>query len=385
MRNIQDNDYSDVSDTLSYYADLINNIRALTSAPIVLGGAGFSIMPTELMQHLKPDFGISGEGERAFPQLVAALDGGAQSLDSIGALYHWRSGALVANPRPAGFIDLNRLPVPDRTLLERIYYDEFGIDSVQTKRGCRMQCDYCRYPRIEGNKVRLRDPVSVVDEMFAAVAAQPSLSHFFIVDSVFNLPLAHAKEVCRELISRQWTIPWTCYSNPIVFDEEFAALAVEAGCAGMEVGADAGSDSILKKLKKGFTTAEIRRIRDVCSKTGILDCHSFVVGTDGETIDDVRETIDFVADLDPHSAIINIWIDDYESLNGDLRRQRVRLRSEVEELLLDRHRDFPNWSVPALGINFDKQLFRALRRAGRRGPMWQHLAPRQTANQACPE
>jgi MoaA/NifB/PqqE/SkfB family radical SAM enzyme len=238
-----------------------------------------------------------------------------------------------------------------------------------------MRCDYCSYPKIEGNKVRLRDPVSVVDEMFAAVAAQPSLSHFFIVDSVFNIPLSHAKAVCRELIARQWTIPWTCYTNPIVIDEEFVALAAQAGCAGMEIGSDAGSDAVLRKLKKGFTTADIRQFRDVCASAGILDCHSFVVGTDGETIDDVRATLDFIADLNPHSAVINIWFDDYESLNGDLRRQRVRLRTEIEELLRGRHQGFPNWSVPALGINFDEQLFRALRRAGYRGPMWQHMAP----------
>lgn len=373
LRNIQNNDYAGVSDNLAYYADLIERSRTVSDAPIVLGGAGFSVMPDELMRHLEPDYGIAGEGERAFRQLVDALENGASGLDGISALHHWDGDVLVVNPRRDGYLDLSQLPPPDRTLLNSRYFDEFGIDSVQTKRGCALHCDYCSYPIIEGHKIRLRDPKAVVDEMFAALETQPSLSHMFIVDSVFNLPMRHAKDVCRELIARDWQVPWTCYANPIVFDEEFADLAARSGCAGMEVGSDAGTNAVLSKLKKGFTVDHIYRLHDICAAAGILDFHSFVVGTVGETIDDVRETVEFIADLDPHSAIINIWFDDYEALDPGLAKERRQFRSDIEDLLDERRHDFPNWSIPALGVNFDEQMFAALRRAGFRGPLWQHL------------
>lgn len=373
MRNIQNNDYADVSDNLDYYEALIRQARCSSTAPIVLGGAGFSVMPAELMRRLKPDYGIAGEGERAFQQLVSVIEDGGTGLDSISALHYWDGDTLVVNPRRDGYLDLSQLPTPDRTLLHADYFDEFGIDSVQTKRGCSLRCDYCSYPIIEGRKIRLRDPQSVLDEMFAALEAHPSMSHMFIVDSVFNLPIRHAKDVCREIIARNWQIPWTCYANPIGFDEEFAELAARAGCAGMEVGSDAGSDAVLRKLKKGFTVDHIYRLRDICTAAGIPDCHTFIVGTAGETIDDVRQTVDFIADLDPHSAIVNIWFDDYEALDPGLAEERRQLRNDIEALLGQRRHDFPNWSIPALGVNFDEKLFAALRRAGLRGPLWQHL------------
>lgn len=373
LRNIQNNDYAGVSDNLGYYADLIKRARSSSTAPIVLGGAGFSVMPRELMRHLRPDYGIAGEGERAFRQLVGALDGGDPELDAISALHYWDGNTLVVNSRRDGFLDLSALPSPDRSLLHTGYFEEFGIDSVQTKRGCPLHCDYCSYPMIEGRRIRLRDPESVVDEMFASLEAHPSLSHIFIVDSVFNLPLSHAKNVCRELIARDWQLPWTCYANPLAFDKEFAELAASAGCAGLEIGSDAGSDTVLGRLKKGFTTDHIRRLRDICAATGIPDCHSFVVGTTGETIDDVRRTVEFIADLDPHSAIINIWFDDYEALDPMLAQERRQLRTDIEALLREHRHDFPNWSIPSLGINFDEKLFAALRRTGLRGPLWQHL------------
>ncbi len=373
MRNIQRNDYGDPKETVDYYAGLVEDIRAASSAKVVLGGSGFSVMPEELMQHIKPDFGISGEGEFAFPKLLEALEDGNNGLDEIGALHYWHNDEVVANTRPAGFLDMTTLPFPDKNLIDQQYFADFGIDSIQTKRGCSMHCDYCVYPMIEGRKMRMREPKEIVDEMFAALETDPAPDHFFLVDSVFNLPPKHAKAVCREMISRNWQVPWTCYVNPLFFDAEFAGLAIEANCAGMEVGSDSGSDRVLEKLRKGFKLEHIRRFHDIATETGIKDCHTFILGTDSETIEDVQETLDFIVDLDPHSTIINIWFDDLESLQPERRIERVKLRADIEALLLSEKYTLPNWSVPGLGINFDEKRFAALRRAGYRGPLWQHM------------
>ena len=268
---------------------------------------------------------------------------------------------------------MNTLASPDRSLLNSRYYDLFGIESVQTKRGCPLRCDYCTYPKIEGRVGRVRHPEAVVDEMCQALETQPGIRHFFIVDSVFNLPKSHAKRVCRELIDRSWQIPWTCYANPLGFDEEFAELSRAAGCAGMEIGSDSGCNEVLERLHKGFTTDHIRRLHDICKSAGVPDCHTFILGTEGESLDDVKRTLDFIAELDPFSAIIMVWVDDYEALDPVYRAERIALREEVEELLLQNKNQFPHWSMPGLSINFDETLFSRLRKAGLHGPLWQHV------------
>ena len=373
MRNIQNNDYSGISDNLDYYAELIQIAKDTCNVPVVLGGSGFSVMPAELMERLQPDFGISGEGEEAFARLLTALENGGLGIEGIGALYRRNGDTVIANPRPPEFLDMRTLPMPDRSLVNSFYYEEYGIDSVQTKRGCPLRCNYCTYPTIEGRKGRVRTPTSVVDEMFAALEAQPALKHFFIVDSVFNLPKSHAKNVCRELIERNWTVPWSCYANPLGFDQEFADLAFEAGCAGMEIGSDSGCNHVLDRLRKGFTTDHIRKLHEICAAAGIRDCHTFILGTEGETMADVEKTIEFIVDLDPFSAILMIWVDDYEALDPELRAQRILLRAEIEKLLLTHQSDYPQWSIPALNVNFDATMFRRLRHAGLHGPLWQHV------------
>jgi radical SAM superfamily enzyme YgiQ (UPF0313 family) len=375
MRNIQNNDYSGIGDNLAYYGQLIAAIRSVSDAPIVLGGGGFSVMPRQLMERLRPDYGISGEGERAFPALVAALEADPARLGRIGSLHRFAGGELISNPPDRDFLDMNRLPAPDRRLVDPRYVRRYGIDSIQTKRGCPLRCDYCTYPVIEGRVGRTREPAAVVDEMFQVLEQQPDTKHLFVVDSVFNLPKSHAKAVCRELIARDWRIPWTCYANPLGFDRELAELARAAGCAGMEIGSDSGCDEVLRRLRKGFTVEHIRALHRLCSDAGIPDCHTFILGTRGESLDDVRRTLGFVADLDPYSAILMIWVDDYESLDPALRRERRKLREQIEELLLGLEHRPSTWAVPPLGINFDAELFRRLRRAGLHGPLWQHMRP----------
>lgn len=371
MRNIQNNDYSGTSDNIAYYAGLLQTIRDSSEAFIVLGGSGFSVMPAQLMQALKPDYGIPGEGERAFAALLDALESGS-GLEKIGALHYWSDGAPTENPRRLPFLELDTLSAPDRGLVDPRYYTVSGIESVQTKRGCPLVCDYCTYPLIEGRNSRLRAPSLVVDEMFGALDAHPEIKHFFIVDSVFNLPRRHARAVCEELIRRRWTTPWTCYANPLGFDRAFVDLAREAGCIGMEIGSDSGSDRVLERLRKGFDVAKVRELHSLCVDAGIMDCHTFILGTEGETLDDVRETLEFAVDLDPFGAIMMIWVDDYEALDPALKERRLALRQDIEALLRSRRYRKPGWSVPSLGINFNRPLFEGLRSAGLRGPLWQH-------------
>ena len=382
MRNIQNADYSGMSNTLAYYDELIGVIRNATEAPIAIGGSGFSVMPVELMNRLRPDFGISGEGEQAFPALLDRLEAGL-GFDEIGNLHRFENGGVISNGPPPGFLDMNTLSPVDRSMVDSRYYERFGIESLQTKRGCPLRCDYCTYPIIEGRVGRAREPAAVVDELFAILEQQPSTSHVFMVDSVFNLPKGHAKAVCREMIARGVTIPWTCYANPLGFDIELAELMAEAGCAGMEVGADSGSDEILARLRKGFTTEQIRSLHRLATQVEIPDCHTFILGTPGETFDDVLRTLDFIVDLDPFSAILMAWVDDAEALDSETARAREKLRESILKLLEEHKSEFPWWSIPALGVNYDAKLFDLLRSSGYDGPLWRHirgLVPAETKN-----
>jgi hypothetical protein len=372
LRNIQNMDYTNITVNLDYYRRLVDTVRAHSSAPIVLGGGGFSVMPRELMGALGADYGIAGEGERAFVRLIEELERPAPALGNVERLHYRVDGELQSNSSAPEPLDVDALPRADRSVLPDRYYADYGTESLQTKRGCPLHCDYCTYPLIEGSRTRMRDPARVADE-FMEVCTRRGVGHVFIVDSVFNLPPRHAKAVCRELVARGNRTPWTSYVNPVAFDDELAALMVQAGAAGMEIGSDSGCDEVLDRLRKGFRTDKIRRLSRISKAHGLKDCHSFILGTRGETLDDVERTLDFVEELEPFAALMLVWVDDREVVDAGTALERRSFRDEIYARVGERAARQPRWSVPRLGIRFDPRSFAVLRRFGMRGPLWQHL------------
>ena len=372
LRNLQNMDYTSVTANLDYYRALVRTVREHSAAPIVLGGGGFSVAPADLMNQLGADFGIAGEGERAFARLVEELERPRPDLRSVERLHFRADGRVLANGSAPDFLVMDELAPPERDLLPERYYSEYGIESLQTKRGCPLECSYCTYPLIEGRKGRVRDPALVADE-FMRICARPGVEHLFIVDSVFNLPMRHAKAVCRALIDRGNATPWTSYVNPVAFDDELADLMVRAGATGMEIGSDSGCDEVLDRLRKGFRTDKIRRLAAIARAHGLKDGHSFILGTAGETLDDVERTLDFVEDLDPFAALLLVWVDDNEVVNPSAALERRRFRDDVYGRIRRRAEAQPRWSVPGLGIRFDPRSFAVLRKFGLRGPLWQHM------------
>ncbi len=373
VRNVQGNDYGASDAAVRHYAHMVRVVREETCAPVVLGGGGFSVLPGGLLEAIGADYGVTGEGELAFPRLVRALSSGGEGLDQVGGLYRRVEGGVEAPSGREPPVDLSTLRTVDRRWVDARHYARVGTDAVQTKRGCPLTCSYCTYPTIEGRTSRLRPPAHVADELAHVREAAPEARHFFVVDSVFNLPSAHASAVCDALVERRIGLPWTCYVNPIGFGKELAERMARAGCVGMEVGSDSGSDDVLDRLRKGFRTDDVRRMSRVARDAGIKDCHTFILGTPGETLDEVRRTLDFLDALDPFAAILMVWNDERESLDPDLRAARADLRARVLELVGEEARARPHWVVPALGLRFRARTLALLRRRRVTGPLWQLL------------
>ena len=372
MRNIQNADYTATQPTIDHYSKVMRTIRSCTDAPVVMGGGGFSIVPGELMRTFGLDFGIVGEGELPFAQLVTQLSAGSGDLAGIPHLLLRNDAAALPAPARRDFLNLKGNVRPERHWVDPRYYTHSGIASIQTKRGCAMHCEYCTYPQIEGHWIRQRLGEDVAVEWREMLAASPDIAHVFIVDSVFNLPPSHAHDVCHALIEDGNRMPWTCYVNPIRFDQELADAMARAACAGVEIGADSGTDHGLEVLRKGFTTGHIRRASAVCRQAGLRDCHSFVLGARGETLDDVERSLDFIEELQPYGAIVMAYKDDREAVDAELAARQGAFRDRVLDAIAKRIPRNPKWAVPSLGVRFNHRLFDVLRRSGRRGPLWQH-------------
>ncbi len=380
LRNLHTNAYDGTEALLGEYAALVAALRGATRAPLVLGGSGFSLQPEGLLARFGADHGVVGEGERPMRALVDELARGGRPARLV-------RGASALPPAPASLLrpgapalsllrpgaprgdDLDALPPPARDLVDPRYYELDGTDNVQTKRGCAFQCAYCDYPDLEGRKVRVRDPEAVADEVLAR-SRVPGVDYVFFVDSVFNVPRSHALAVCRALERRGSPLPWVCYGSPAAFDGELVAAMARAGCRGVEIGVDGGTEAALARLQKPFGLEQVRRARALFVEHDVLDCHTFVLGAFDESPAEVDETLAFVDELDPDVATFVVFMEDRESMNPHRARHREAILARLAELGAKR----PGWVVPELGMRFNERLNASLRRNGQRGPSWLHLA-----------
>ena len=367
MRNLCGNTYQHSDAIVDWYATVARAIRAATTVPFVVGGSAFSLQPERLLERLGADHGVVGEGEQEFPSLLAALERGERPPRLV------RAAAVTQHlPPSARRSGLDHLPMPARDLADPRYFTEGfgdGTVNVQTKRGCAFSCAYCDYPDLEGRLVRLRDPEVVADEVLAC-ARIPGASHLFFVDSVFNNPRAHALEVCRAIERRGRALPWVCYATPAVVDEELAQAMARAGCVGVELGSDTGTDETLERLRKPFRREQVLAAHERFAEVGVRDCHTFVVGAFGETVDEVRRTLAFIDEVDPDVAVFIVFREDREAEG----LAEARERASILDLLAREAPLRPGWVVPELDIRFGDRVEALLAQRGIRGPSWLHLA-----------
>jgi tRNA A37 methylthiotransferase MiaB len=378
LRNLHTNAYDGTEGLLAEYKRVAEALREATreleaergrAVPFVVGGSGFSLQPETLLDLLGCEHGVIGEGERAFRELVDAIARGETPPKLVQGAYVSNKAPIILRAGQKRRSDLDELPLPARDLVDPRYYEFDGTDNVQTKRGCAFQCAYCDYPDLEGRKVRMRDPAEVADEVLAR-ASVPGVSHVFFVDSVFNVPRSHALAVCDELIARGSPLPWVCYGSPVSFDDVLVERMARAGCQGVEIGSDSGSEKILKRLRKPFGLREIVETKDLFRKHGLVDCHTFVLGAEGETADEVRESLDFIASLDPDVAVFIVFMEDRESHTPRMAEHRAA----ILELLTEQAPLHEGWVVPELGIRFGRKISEIVKRMHLRGPSWLHLA-----------
>ena len=364
-----------------YYIDNVKNIvsriRQVTDVKVLLGGAGFSLMPEAILDETNADYGIVGEGE------ILAVE----FADNAGRGIYPTARVIGPSSRlPGGEISS---ALYDERLLS-FYLHSGNIASIQTKRGCTYKCVYCTYPVLEGKELRLRDPRSVVDDI-VLLRDRFKTKYIFFVDSVFNDDDGAYLGVITEMERRGVSIPWTGFFKPGGLDDGIVERMKKTGLVAAEVGADAACDHTLKRMGKSFTFAEVRECNDLFVRHGIATSHYFMFGGPGETEETVEEGIRNILSLQKCVSFLFLGI---RILPGTaLHRLAIKEKviSESESLLRPVYYIAPGldrqWLEERLtrafeGVRhvvfppdtYDNSL-QILHKLGYTGPMWDLLLP----------
>ncbi len=277
VRNIDNVNLANEQRYIEVVGDIVKALKFAVNVPVVLGGAGFSVMPEDILSATGADYGIVGEGEEAAVAFAHSFAGGSRPAERI-----VRAGSRLSGEKIEAALY-------DPRIME-FYRASGNMANVQTKRGCGYKCVYCTYPVLEGEIIRPRKAAAVADDIRRLVDEQ-GIKYLFFTDSVFNDNAGHYLGVLEEMRRRGICVPWTAFFKPDGLTEGSVALMKETGLKAAEIGADAAADATLKGLGKHFRFADIAAANDLFVRNGIATAQYYMFGGPGETENTVREGI----------------------------------------------------------------------------------------------
>lgn len=258
---------------------------------------------------------LESQGELTLTHLVQALRGG-RGPSCVPNLYYRDGDRFVAtgavpenNDMDENFIDWRALAAEDLgpTLQTR------------TARSCAFKCAFCNYPGRAGALTLAG--LGTMEKEFDSMAERGNVANVVFIDDTFNVPLPRFKDICRLLIRKQYGFKWFSYFRCSNSDEEAVDLMAESGCAGVFLGIESGSPTILKNMAKAAKIEQYARGIEMLRRHGVVTFGSYIVGFPGETEETVQETLDFINETKVDYYRAQMW---YNEAGTPIHDQRDR-------------------------------------------------------------
>jgi len=134
-----------------------------------------------------------------------------------------------------------------------------------------------------------------------------SFDHVWFCDDIFGLKPGWVKKFAELVNAERLKFKFKIQSRAdlLLKDEQIKPLA-DAGCDIVWMGAESGSQRILDAMDKGTTIDQIAQATRLLKEYGIKPAFFLQFGYLGETIDDIRKTLDMVRKLVPSEIGISV-------------------------------------------------------------------------------
>ncbi|HEV2189739.1 MAG TPA: hopanoid biosynthesis associated radical SAM protein HpnJ [Stellaceae bacterium] len=246
-----------------------------------------------------------------FDFTVKDVADGRAFADIDGLSYRNAAGDIVHNRERAILENMDELPFVTEVYKRDLRVEDYFIGylkhpyvSLYTGRGCKSRCTFCLWPQtVGGHRYRVRSVEHVIEEIRLAKAYFPQVKEFFFDDDTFTDNLPRAEAIAREL--GKLGVTWSCNAKANVPRATLEVLR-DNGLRLLLVGYETGNQQILYNIKKGMRIDVARRFTKDCHELGITIHGTFILGLPGESRETIEETINFAADINPHTIQVSL-------------------------------------------------------------------------------
>lgn len=296
----------------AFLKDVINLIRKFSpNIPIVCGGRIVTYDAEFILNNLRPNFCIIGEGEEPLVELANMIENNHDDYEAIANLGYWQKNQIKFTKREFKCINLDERAFPD--------YEPFGIHDmldnfsmtarnlfrytrlnprpmvIVTARGCPFNCTFCVHE--QDSKYRSRSIENILLELNSLYEKY----HFNILmmqDELFAVNKLRMNKFSLELIDAKkkngWDFDWTFQTHASAsLDQESLELAKRAGCYFFSYGLESASPRVLLSMNKRTKPQAIEKAITIANSVGIGFGGNFIFGDEAETEETISETMNF--------------------------------------------------------------------------------------------
>lgn len=268
--------------------------------PIIAGNMVSTAHPALLLKYTDIDIAVIGEGELTAKELIPVIRD-RRNLKEVRGIFFKENGSIIKNAPRERITDLDSLPFPAWDLFPMETYlnnstatpVSYGLRAINisTIRGCPYDCTFCS--RGFGKRVYVRSPLNVVIEI-KELKRRYGIGFIGFSDELFLVNEARVLELCDRLVSERLNIKWSVNARANLVNYNLLKKMRKAGCVQVGYGFESGSQSMLDRMKKQATVKQAEEAIKVTKRVGIRISPSFIFGMPGETLDTIRETLDFI-------------------------------------------------------------------------------------------
>lgn len=287
-----------------YAAEMSKKLKAQSDGKItvVWGGVHPSIIPTQCLQEKYIDFVVIREGEITVVELANALRDGLPVNKILGIGFK-KGSEVIVNPHREFIKDLDNYRmdfdcvdmnnyVVKSVIVENGKDVEYRSIGYYGSRGCPFDCKFCYNLQYNDRKWRAFSAQTVLGDI-QFLHDKFGVNDVMFWDDLFFTNKFRALDILKAL--KAMGIRGT--GSDIRFDSFNEAYLKELKAVGASyflIGAESGSDRLLKLIKKGFDSNFILERVKLLDKYDATAQYSFILGLPTETKEEFHQTVDFM-------------------------------------------------------------------------------------------
>ncbi|GAI79862.1 unnamed protein product [marine sediment metagenome] len=186
-------------------------------------------------------------------------------------------------------------------------------------------------------------------------------------DDTISADTSRLLAICN--LQKNIGMKWSCECRVDAMTNDLAITLANSGCVGLQFGVESGSQESLDRMGKNITINQIEQAVRWCIKAGLKVVCSLMIGTPEDTLETMKQTIDFAEKLQKEykAAVIlactvpypgTYYSNHATDLGISISTKNYNLYSTINPIM-DTH-NFTRWQIRNLYFESISRLFKSL-------------------------